>query len=118
MPKFKTKIGDLFSVPLDSSTKKYFQYIANDLSQLNSDVIRAYVEPNPIDAKPDLGDVAKGEVEFHAHVVIKWGLKATLWEKVGSAPCGDRLYVVFRDTNDYGNKVEISNNWYVWRINQ
>jgi len=37
-----TKIGDIFSVVLDNGNKKYFQYVANDLTQLNSDVIRSF----------------------------------------------------------------------------
>ena len=35
-----TKIGDIFSVTLDNGNKRFFQYIANDLSCLNSSVIR------------------------------------------------------------------------------
>jgi hypothetical protein len=35
-------IGDVFSVPLGDGHKKYFQYVANDVTQLNSDVIRAF----------------------------------------------------------------------------
>jgi hypothetical protein len=47
MARIRTKIGDVFSVPLDNINKKYFQYIPNDLTQLNSDVIRAFVKRYP-----------------------------------------------------------------------
>ncbi|ENX43325.1 hypothetical protein F887_01499 [Acinetobacter sp. NIPH 2100] len=46
-----------------------------------------------------------------------------LWEKVGNiSEVGDISKVLFRDTNDYGNKVggeriNISHNWHVWHIN-
>lgn len=35
-----TKIGDIFSVVLNNGNQRFFQYIANDYSQLNSSVIR------------------------------------------------------------------------------
>lgn len=37
-----TQIGDIFIVYLDSTTKKYFQYVANDETMLNSSVIRVF----------------------------------------------------------------------------
>jgi len=37
-----TRVGDVFCVYIDETSKKYLQYIANDLTQLNSDVIRAF----------------------------------------------------------------------------
>ena len=39
MARVYTKIGDVFSVKIDENSKKYFQLIAYDLTQLNSDVI-------------------------------------------------------------------------------
>jgi hypothetical protein len=119
MLRARTKIGDVFSVPLDVSTKKYFQYVANDLTQLNSDVIRAFSKAHPIDSKFNLPEIVADEVDFHAHVVIKWGIKMRLWEKVGNVPFVSNVDVLFRGTEDHGNKfIRISNNWYVWRINE
>lgn len=118
MPRVQTKLGDIFAVPLDS-VKKYFQYVADDRSQLNSEVIRAFKQTYPIDATPELTDVVAGEVDFHAHVVIKWGIKKELWEKVGNVPFTGKLPALFRDTNDYGDRrVLTSTNWYVWRVNE
>lgn len=34
-----TKIGDVFCIEIDGKYKCFFQYIANDLEQLNSSVI-------------------------------------------------------------------------------
>lgn len=42
MKRVLTKIGDVFEVKIDETSKKYFQYIANDMTQLNSDVIRGF----------------------------------------------------------------------------
>ena len=48
MVRVVTKVGDVFSVKLDNEVKKYFQLIAFDLTQLNSDVIRAFKKVYPI----------------------------------------------------------------------
>jgi hypothetical protein len=118
-----TKIGDVFSVRIDENSKKYFQLIAFDLTQLNSDVIRAFKKVYPVDENPDLSEIINGEVEFYAHCVTKWGVKMDLWGKVGQMKeIGSLDHILFRDTNDYGYKIgdepiRISKNWYVWHIN-
>lgn len=117
-----TKIGDIFSARIDDRTKRYFQLVASDVTQLNSDVIRAFKEGYPADANPVLSEVLKGEVEFYAHCVTKLGVKMGCWELVGrSNEVGEFESVLFRDTEDYGRKQEdgdiaFSGQWYVWRI--
>jgi hypothetical protein len=123
MKRVYTKVGDVFSVKIDENSKKYFQLIAFDLTQLNSDVIRAFKKVYPVEASPALSDIVSGEVEFYAHCVTKWGVKMNLWEKVGSIKeVGALDHILFRDTNDYGSKVgeepiKVSDKWYVWHIN-
>lgn len=122
MARVNTKIGDIFSVKIDDHNKKYFQYVVSDLSQLNSDVIRAFKQIYPINANPDLSEIVNGEVEFYAHCVTKLGLKMGYWENIGNNDnTGNVVTVLFRDTNDYGSmpneQVKVSNNWYVWRVN-
>ena len=122
MARANTKIGDVFSVKIDNHSKKYFQYIISDLTQLNSDVIRAFKKVYLIDTNPDLSEIVNGEVEFYAHCVTKLGLKMNYWESVGNiANTGNTTNILFRDTNDYGSKpgeqIKVSNNWYVWKIN-
>ena len=117
-----TKIGDVFSVQIDNNYKKYFQLIAFDLTQLNSDVIRAFKKVYPLNANPNLSEVTSGEVEFYAHCVTKLGLKMGYWDRVGNiAETGNITNILFRDTNDYGSKpgeqIRISHKWYVWKIN-
>ena len=123
MVRVYTKIGDVFSVRIDETHKKYFQLIAYDLTQLNSDVIRAFKTVYPDNLIPDLSEIVEGEVEFYAHCVTRAGVKLGLWEKVGSNKnIGETSHILFRDTNDYGKKVgeesiKISSDWYVWHIN-
>ena len=123
MVRVYTKIGDVFSVKINEGSKKYFQLIAYDLTQLNSDVIRAFSTVYPINLNPDLSEIVEGEVEFYAHCVTKFGVKMGLWEKVGSNKnIGETNHILFRDSDDYGvgpgeKPVKISSNWYVWHIN-
>ena len=123
MARANTKIGDVFSVKIGDNSKKYFQYVVSDLTQLNSDVIRAFKKVYPLNANPDLSEIVNGEVEFYAYCVTKLGLKMDLWEKAGNiSEVGDITQILFRDTNDYGSKVgeepiRVSQNWYVWRVN-
>ncbi len=103
MARVYTTKGDVFSVKTDENSKKYFQLITYDLTQLNSDVIRAFREIYPIDSKPELSEVINGEVEFYAHCVVKWGVKAGLWEKAGHVnDVGPLDHILFRDTSDHG----------------
>ena len=68
-----TRIGDVFEVQLDNC-KKYFQYIANDMTQLNSSVIRAFVEEYPLGYTPILENITAGKVDFYAHTVLLDGV--------------------------------------------
>lgn len=118
-----TKIGDVFSVKLNENSKKYFQLIAYDLIQLNSDVIRAFKTVYPANENPELLEIVEGEVEFYAHCITKFGVKWGLWKKVGNIKnVGDTDSVLFRNTNDCTSNpdedvVKISYDWYVWHIN-
>lgn len=116
-----TRVGDIFAVILDGK-KKYLQLIALDSRQLNSDVIRAFKKEYSIDEPLDLDEVVRGEVEFYAHCITKWGAKLGYWSKAGkSDDVGETTHIMFRGTPDYGRRqgeqpIRISNNWYVWHI--
>ncbi len=114
-----TKIGDVFSVSIDGLYKKYFQYIVSDITQLNSDVIRVFKNAYPLDSKPDLNQVVKGDVEFYAHCVTKLGVQLGYWKKEGNIlDIGKVGEITFRDSTDYGKKVEYSDNWWLWKANE
>ena len=122
MPRVMVTLGSVFVAKLDNRIKKYFQYIADDETQLNSRVIRVFKKAYAIEDNPDLKEVAKGVVDFYAHVVIRWGMQMKLWEKVGNVKDLGNTNVLFRDTEDAGRHineppVEESEKWYVWRIN-
>ncbi|MDT3738619.1 MAG: hypothetical protein RO257_03855 [Candidatus Kapabacteria bacterium] len=119
----RIRIGDIFSVKISENKKKFFQLIAYDLLQLNSDVIRAFKKEYPIDVIPEFSVLIIEEVEFYAHCIIKFGIKLNCWEKIGNIlEVGKTENIIFRATNDYGHKqgeepIRVSKSWYVWRIN-
>lgn len=114
----KSVVGDVFEVRLDTSSKHFFQYVADDATQLNSHVVRVFRQAYGANESPDLSGVIRGEVDFHAHVLLGIGIKQQLWRKVGHVLPPRDVDVLFRDTNDYGNpSIKVSNNWYVWRVN-
>lgn len=123
MGRVAIKKGDVFSVKIDENRKRYFQYVTNDLKQLNSDVIRGFSKIYSIDENPNIEELVKDDVLFYAHCVSKWGVKLGFWTKIGNIKnVGTFEHVLFRDTNDYGafkshEFSKFSNNWYIWHIN-
>ena len=112
------KIGDFFSVMIDDNIKKYFQYVVRDVTQLDSDVIRAFKKLYPINANIDLSEIVNGEIEFYSHCFIKLGLKMKFWEKVGNVgDVEDFQELIFRCSGD-NPQTKVSQNWWVWKINE
>ncbi len=126
-----TKIGDVFCAEVDGEFKAYFQYVANDLTQLNSSVIRVFKTHYPIDHKPVIEDIVKDEVQFYAHTILKFGIMYGAWYKIGKSKDIDETSlneVVFgcaQDTkpikeNGFFKVLDVNplENWYIWKINQ
>ncbi len=120
MARIKIRIGDIFSVSTENDKKKYFQYITNDLLQLNSDVIRVFKKEYSIFIEPQLSEIVTNEVDFVAHTMLKVGLKMDLWKIEGNIAYNEKEKTIFRNTNDYGSRpgeqIETSERWYVWKI--
>ena len=110
--------GDIFCVEVDTKFKCYFQYIANDLSQLSSPVIRVFSKHYPMDYVPNLDEIVTDKVSFYAHTFIKFGLDLNLWHKVGNhKDMGNLDIVYFRWLEDIGPDIVKSYKWYIWRLN-
>ena len=119
MMKTRIKLGDIFSVLIDHSDQKFFQYVANDSEMLNSSVIRAFKEKYAMGSAPKMEEIVRGEVAFYAHVFLRNGVKLGAWKKVGNLPGIGTANVLFRDSEDYGNPaIKKSENWHVWRIDE
>lgn len=116
-----TKIGDVFEVKMLNGNKKYFQLIAFDLLQLNSDVIRAFKTEYAGSETPQIEKVVNEPVDFYTHCVTKIGLKLNLWALMGnSLLLGDLSDALFRSSSDsgciVGQQKLISEKWYIWRL--
>ncbi|TGX79996.1 hypothetical protein E5358_14065 [Palleniella muris] len=115
-----TKIGNIFCVEIDDKNKRFFQYVANDLSQLNSSVIRVFKRKYPMDYVPDMDEIVNDEVDFYAHTVLSAGIRANTWYKVGKhKDVGDTEHIMFK-LFDEGNISHLTKSyrWYVWYINK
>ena len=122
-----TKIGNVFCVEIDSEKKAYFQYVANDMSMLNSSVIRAFKTHYSIDANPKIEQIVNDEVAFYAHTVLRAGIQFNAWYKVGtSKDIGDMDlgkvifgYTQYMEISPSLEVIEVNplDNWLIWRIN-
>lgn len=122
-----TKIGDVFCVEVDNAYKRYFQYFCNDMSELNSSVIRVFKKRYPMDSNPKPEAIVSDEVDFYAHTILRDGIEDGIWYKIGKVrgnydkemevpifgTCQSSIYnngnIIFVDPNT---------NWYIWKINQ
>lgn len=114
------KKGDILCTEVDGKFKVYFQYVANDLSQLNSDVLRIFKRRYPIGYKANMDEIVSDDVDFYTHV---YGLRDAAREgklyKVGKHPdVGDTENIWFRCFSEGDiSKMTKSYRWYIWKIN-
>lgn len=115
-----TKVGDVFCVEVNSLYKQFFQFVAVDMSQLNSSVVRVFKVKYPNDYKPIIEDIVRNEVWFYAHTVLKFGIQDNLWYKCGkSKNVGDTEHIAFRLPSEIDvSRIDKSFDWYVWLLNK
>src|SRR5205085_1472171 len=105
-------------VAMDASSRRFFQYVADDSTQLHSNVIRVFRETYDAASEVDLARITSGTIDFHVHVLLPIGVKEKSWKKIGHAPPPAKLDIIFRSSEDYGDPtVKISKKWYVWNVN-
>ena len=115
-----TKIGDIFCVEIGGDYKCYFQYVANDITVLNSSVIRVFSKHYPIEYVPVFDEIVSDKVYFYAHTILRYGIVYNAWYKVGShKDVGNTNEIGFRlfDELDF-SQIEKSYSWSIWKINQ
>ena len=114
------RLGDIFCVEADDF-KCYFQYIVDDKDWLNSRVIRVFKRHYPLDYVPNMDEIVSDEVSFYAHTIIRVGLSANAWYKVGNHnDLGNTTDIMFRWYYDVNTPTHVvkSQNWYIWKINE
>ena len=114
-----TKIGDIFCANLDSKTKRYFQYVAIDESQLGGSVIRVFKRKYDINAEPSFEEIVNDDVDFYTHTSLKIGILEEYWKKIGRyADIGDAENIFFRTVGELeSSNIKKSHHWLVWKIN-
>ncbi len=122
-----TKIGDIFCVDFQDGTKGYFQYIANDRTQLTSSVIRAFKTHYPVDMKISMDEIVQDEVAFYSHTILRAGIVENAWYKVGKSQelgVDELKKVIFSQTLECLADtlecipVDPLTNWFIWHINE
>ena len=113
-----TKIGDIFSVTLDNGNLRFFQYVANDWTDLNSSVIRVFKKEYPKGYELNPEEVVSDNVDFYAHTILGMGVTDGDWQKVGKCEdVGDTENILFREVRknavDHNERI-----WKAWYINK
>ena len=120
-----TKIGNVFCAEIDGKYKCFFQYIMNDITQLNSSVIRVFKRRYPMDYKPDIEEIVSDDVLFYAHTILRVGIEFGAWYKVGKSmnlgeeKCRKVLFGYTHDTifDEAGHPHQIIH-WMVWHLGE
>ena len=113
----RPKIGDVFEIALRENCKVYMQYVANDVTQMESEVIRVFSRRYASNEVVEVEDIVDDDVAFHAHTFVHLGAKEGRWTKIGNSQKLGKLDVLFRGSDDYGNPdVDVSEKWYVWKL--
>jgi hypothetical protein len=113
------RLGDVYKVDLGKGSVGLFQHVADDPTQLGSNVIRVFSHTlNTHNLALDFQELVSSAAAFHAHVAIPVGLKLKIWERIGNSRIvGDSQRICFRICNDYGRPgLQSSQDWSVWRI--
>jgi hypothetical protein len=123
MAQTRVSIGDIFSIAIGDGQVRFFQYIGNDSTQLDSEIIRVYKNQYSSTNAIDLESIITSEIDWHAHCFLRLGLKMGYWSKVGKAAIAQGITALFRDTYDYGRAawqepILVSHNWVVWHPGQ
>ena len=124
-----TKIGNVFCAEIDGKYKCFFQYIMNDITQLNSSVIRVFKRRYPMDYKPRIEEIVSDEVWFYAHTILRFGIVYEAWYKVGNSKnLGEEecRKVLFGSTHNIKTGTDIRiieyvdplENWRIWHIGE
>lgn len=115
-----TRIGNIFCAEIEGKFKCFFQYIAKDMTQLNSSVIRVFKTHYPMEYKPVISDIIKDEIAFYAHTILYAGIYFNAWYKVGtSKELGleglQKIWFGYTPQRDAPNPLE---NWWIWHVNE
>ncbi len=112
--RIKIKYGDIFKVKISDNEVCYLQYLANDINQLNGDVIRVFKDRYKDEDTPSPEEVINGEIDFYCHVFLKRGVQLGFWTQYAhSDNVGDLKKVYFKN---YIDSFPCMTYWHAWNI--
>lgn len=126
----KYTIGNVFKMEIsDEGYCVYFQYIADDSTCNNFEVVRVFKTIYPPDCKVKPDEIVADEIAFYFHAYIKGGLSIDFWKKFGkSKNLGlDRLSEVWFGSAEPFSLKEIAElpgisafdaNYTIWHVNE
>lgn len=124
-----TKVGDVFFVIIDNEYKAYFQFIAIDGTNMNSETIRVFKRRYPLNYDAPIEDVVTDEVLFYTHTILKRGLEEGVWIKTGKSNdlgldgldgiwFGNTVDVIYDSLTMACSSVDPLRNWLLWQVNK
>lgn len=117
MKRIYIRKGDVFCVE-NETFKSFFQYVTDDITMLDSRVIRVFQKKYPINYDTDIDEITDDNVFFYVHTFIRVGILEKYWFKVGNSKnIGDCDNIMFRDFPGGGGLIKKSTEWSIWKIN-
>lgn len=118
----RIKVGDIFTlITPNTKQKRFFQFVAKDISSLSSDVVRVFKAAYDPDYLPTISEIIEDDIESYMHTIIRWGIKLNVWEYFGNSPIIGSIDLFFRSSLDIGEhpgEIFVSKRWEVWRLNK
>ncbi len=117
MKRIKLEVGDIFEVSLPNKMYTYFQYVGDDSTLMNSNVIRVFEYQKEENEKLVFDNILKSKILYYTHCMVKIGAtKYNIWKKIGNVSLEINYNPpFFREHGDSG--VKKSYTWYVWQVN-
>ena len=115
-----TRVGNIFCYEVEGKSKRYFQYISNDWTQLNSSVIRVFKKRWNTADNPKIEEIITDEIGFYAQAILRAGIENAGWYKVGtSTNLGlEKLnHIYFAQTFDEPG-IHTNPSCAIWHVNQ
>ena len=115
------RIGEIYSSPT-SDSRYCFQFVARDLTQLNSEVIAIWKNTSSKELLSH-SEQRLPEPDMFLHTTVLAGVKMGTWERVGMASPIDFTMATFKSADhdylrDKNPDDKLCKKWQVWKINE
>lgn len=120
-------LGNIFSFETAYGKKRYFQYICNDISCMNTQVIRVFKTVYSAKDNPPVEKIVADEIDFYAHTIVRVGIIDNVWHKVetsndlGLDKLNKITFVLFFTADELTGLPSIQTDrplWKIWKSNE